>query len=203
MWWCQRQDGKDQDWEIWFQEGSRQPRKPQESHVPHGPPARRATWEANPPRTMLPPPFSWGLFLPGLSWEERENNRAWPFTPRYLHPQAWASKPNTTCPSGHHRGPIAQQADSAGAFHSILTAESQRGSPLSFSPGFMGPTLVFSSLHYDDKDTSSLNPELIYIRTSLVVQWLKLHAPNSGSLGLIPGQGTGSHMPQPGPSTAK
>ena len=32
--------------------------------------------------------------------------------------------------------------------------------------------------------------------TSLVVQWLRLHAPNAGVRGSIPGQGTGSHMPQ-------
>ena len=32
--------------------------------------------------------------------------------------------------------------------------------------------------------------------TSLVVQWLKLHSHNAGDLGLIPGQGTRSHMPQ-------
>ena len=32
--------------------------------------------------------------------------------------------------------------------------------------------------------------------TSLVVQWLRLHAPNAGDPGLIPGQGTRSHMPQ-------
>ncbi|TEA23326.1 hypothetical protein DBR06_SOUSAS10410006, partial [Sousa chinensis] len=31
---------------------------------------------------------------------------------------------------------------------------------------------------------------------SLVVQWLRLHAPNAGGPGLIPGQGTRSHMPQ-------
>ena len=31
---------------------------------------------------------------------------------------------------------------------------------------------------------------------SLVVQWLRLHAPNAGSPGLIPGQGTRSHMLQ-------
>ena len=34
------------------------------------------------------------------------------------------------------------------------------------------------------------------LETSLVVQWLRLHAPNAGSLGLIPGQGTRSHMMQ-------
>ncbi|TEA37244.1 hypothetical protein DBR06_SOUSAS10010020, partial [Sousa chinensis] len=30
--------------------------------------------------------------------------------------------------------------------------------------------------------------------TSLVVQWLRLHAPSAGSRGSIPGQGTRSHM---------
>ena len=33
-------------------------------------------------------------------------------------------------------------------------------------------------------------------KTSLVVKWLSLHAPNAGGLGSIPGQGTRSHMPQ-------
>ena len=32
--------------------------------------------------------------------------------------------------------------------------------------------------------------------TFLVVQGLTLHAPNAGAPGLIPGQGTRSHMPQ-------
>ncbi|TEA39938.1 hypothetical protein DBR06_SOUSAS10310031, partial [Sousa chinensis] len=31
---------------------------------------------------------------------------------------------------------------------------------------------------------------------SLVVQCLRLHAPNAGGPGSIPGQGTRSHMPQ-------
>ena len=30
--------------------------------------------------------------------------------------------------------------------------------------------------------------------TTLVVQWVRLHAPNAGDLGLIPGRGTRSHM---------
>ena len=33
-------------------------------------------------------------------------------------------------------------------------------------------------------------------RTSLVVQWLRLHAPNAGGPDSIPGQGTRPHMPQ-------
>ena len=32
--------------------------------------------------------------------------------------------------------------------------------------------------------------------TSLVIQWLRLHAPNAGGPGLILGQGTRSHMPR-------
>ena len=32
--------------------------------------------------------------------------------------------------------------------------------------------------------------------TSLVAHWLRLHIPNAGGLGSIPGQGTRSHMPQ-------
>ena len=45
--------------------------------------------------------------------------------------------------------------------------------------------------------------------TSLVVRWLRLHAPSAGSLGSIPGQGIRSHMLQlkiprvATPSTAK
>ena len=39
--------------------------------------------------------------------------------------------------------------------------------------------------------------------TSLVVQWLRLRAPNAGDPGLIPGQGTRSHMPQLRPGAAK
>ena len=29
-----------------------------------------------------------------------------------------------------------------------------------------------------------------------MVQWLRLHAPNAGDTGSIPGKGTKSHMPQ-------
>ena len=34
------------------------------------------------------------------------------------------------------------------------------------------------------------------VGTSLVVQWLRLHTPNAGGPGSIPGQGTRSHMQQ-------
>ena len=34
-------------------------------------------------------------------------------------------------------------------------------------------------------------------RTSLVIHWIRLHAPNARGLGSSPGQGTRSHMPQP------
>ena len=39
--------------------------------------------------------------------------------------------------------------------------------------------------------------------TSLAVQWLRLHAPNAGVPGSIPGQGTRSHMLQLRPWAAK
>ena len=35
-----------------------------------------------------------------------------------------------------------------------------------------------------------------FMGTSLVVQWLRLRAPNAGGLGSIPGQGARSHVPQ-------
>ena len=38
--------------------------------------------------------------------------------------------------------------------------------------------------------------------TSLVVQWLRLHGPSTGGLGLIPGPGTRFHMFQLKPSIA-
>ena len=38
---------------------------------------------------------------------------------------------------------------------------------------------------------------------SLVVQWLRLWAPNVGGPGLIPGLGIRSHLPQLRPSAAK
>ena len=43
---------------------------------------------------------------------------------------------------------------------------------------------------------ADMSSRLSILRTSLVVQWLRLHASNVGGLGLIPGQGTISHMPQ-------
>ena len=39
--------------------------------------------------------------------------------------------------------------------------------------------------------------------TFLVVQWLRLQAPNAGGLGSFPVQGTRSHMPQLRPGTDK
>ena len=45
--------------------------------------------------------------------------------------------------------------------------------------------------------------KLEVVGTSLVVQWLRLLAPKAGGLGLIPGQGTTSHILQQRPGTAK
>ena len=41
------------------------------------------------------------------------------------------------------------------------------------------------------------------IKTSLAVQWLRLHAPNAGGLSLILGRGARSHMPQLRPGAAR
>ena len=35
---------------------------------------------------------------------------------------------------------------------------------------------------------------MVKMGTSLVVQWVRLHVPNAGGLGSIPGQGTRSRM---------
>ena len=37
---------------------------------------------------------------------------------------------------------------------------------------------------------------MLHSGTSLVVQWLRLHAPHAGGTGSIPAQGPRSHMPQ-------
>ena len=39
-------------------------------------------------------------------------------------------------------------------------------------------------------------PRYSYVGASLVVKWLRRHAPNAGGLDLIPGQGTRSYMLQ-------
>ena len=41
------------------------------------------------------------------------------------------------------------------------------------------------------------NQEVENSGTSLVVQWLRLYAPNAGNVGSTPGQGARSHMPDP------
>ena len=41
----------------------------------------------------------------------------------------------------------------------------------------------------------------LHVETSLMVQWLRLHAPNARDPGSFPGQGTRSHMLQLRPST--
>ena len=45
--------------------------------------------------------------------------------------------------------------------------------------------------------------EIKFVGTSLVVQWLRLRAPNAGGLGSIPGQGIRSRMLQLRPRAAK
>ena len=56
-------------------------------------------------------------------------------------------------------------------------------------------TLYTRSLSFDEVCKQPFST-LMCTGTSLVVQWLRLHALNTGSLGLIPDQGTRSHMLQ-------
>ena len=51
-------------------------------------------------------------------------------------------------------------------------------------------------------DQSALGALIKFKGTSLVVQWVRLHAPNAGGTGSIRGWRTGSHMLQRKPGTA-
>ena len=126
--------------------------------------------------------------------------RAWPSagdkcksTPTAALPAALPTPPVTSsCPS-HPTPPVSSQASSGSqaphSSHLPWTASSgcpyRRLRPTQFW-GFKGMPLKSSSLE-----------------TSLVVQWLRLWAPNAGVLGPIPGQRTRSCMPQLNPSTVK
>ena len=48
---------------------------------------------------------------------------------------------------------------------------------------------LWSSL-FTDEETEARSSEETFPGTSLVAEWLGLHAPNAGCLGSIPGQGT-------------
>ena len=39
-----------------------------------------------------------------------------------------------------------------------------------------------------------VSQQIFFLGTSLVVQWIRLHTPNAGGQGSIPGQGTRSHV---------
>ena len=54
-------------------------------------------------------------------------------------------------------------------------------------------------MQYLRRDRETLKPAIIKVfiaGTSLVVQWLRLHTSSAADLGLIPSQGTRSHMVQ-------
>ena len=57
----------------------------------------------------------------------------------------------------------------------------------------MEKQVVDKCIHFESIDTNS---EISTTGTPLVVQWLRLQAPNAGGLDSIPGQGTRSHEPQ-------
>ena len=65
----------------------------------------------------------------------------------------------------------------------------------SLQPRGLQPTRLLCPWDFPAKNTG--------VGTSLVVHWVEHRAPNAGSLSLIPGQGTRSHMLQQRPGTAK
>ena len=66
----------------------------------------------------------------------------------------------------------------------ILGGENRRNKPIG---GSLTPSRFSGKIY---------GPNLRSPGTSLVVQWLRLHTPNAGGQGSIPGQGTRSHMLQ-------
>ena len=66
----------------------------------------------------------------------------------------------------------------------ILGGENRRNKPIG---GSLTPSRFSGKIY---------GPNLRSPGTSLVVQWLRLHTPNAGGQGSIPGQGTRSHMSQ-------
>ena len=60
------------------------------------------------------------------------------------------------------------------------------------------PHITMKDLHAATKVPLATNEWMLKNKTetSLVIQWLRLWAPNAGALGWIPGQGARSHMPQ-------
>ena len=64
------------------------------------------------------------------------------------------------------------------------------GQPTPNKPDPLHPCTLTSKIQLKKKKKTPL------VRTSLGVQWLRLHAPNAGALVSIPRQGTRSHMLQ-------
>ena len=68
--------------------------------------------------------------------------------------------------------------------------------PLTCMATFGNPRLGTCSVSVGMVEGVDFCPQDPSSGTSLVVQWLRLWAPNAGGPGSIPGQGTRSHMPQ-------
>ena len=58
------------------------------------------------------------------------------------------------------------------------------------------PFQWYSSMSRKEGKSGLCSHSNMHLGTSLVVQWVRFHAPNAGGLSSIPGQGTRSHMPQ-------
>lgn len=100
----------------------------------------------------MPPPLSWGLFLPGLFPGREGEQLTQTISTQVFVPVSLGSKANTTCLCGHRGRPVTQQADSSAAFHPVLAVLSPREAahclPLrgNFRPGIYDPNFDFSLL---------------------------------------------------------
>ena len=111
------------------------------------------------------------------------------------------------------RGWVAAQTLHAGylvavQLQDLRRADRQPGSPgrTESAPSFSPGQLRRGAAKYSGLVSlcpPGLSPKDPGRRTSLVVQWLRLHTLSAGGPGSIPGQGTRSHMLLLRPSTAK
>ena len=87
--------------------------------------------------------------------------------------------------------------DWGGSWLAQMRQEGKEGVTRARAPRWCSGFVSFSSGQWGGVKVCYIKqwPEKMTLGTSLLVQWLGLWAPNAGDVGLIPGQGTRSHMP--------
>ena len=119
----------------------------------------------------------------------------WPFYVQLWHTQDFPGGSDGKASASNAGAPglipgLGRSTEKEMATHSSILASHGRRSLVGFSPrdrkeSDMTEQLHFSSFH------KTATPG-----TSLVVQWLRIHSPNAGGPGPIPGQGTRTQMLQ-------